>query len=399
MALPQIITVAAIGWIGFQLFSKKGKKTSKGSSNVANDPPALDCGLYRWKPVEVDLVLVSALEDGERDPERLALVAARAVYPTTPEGGAQPWPPRSGDMRGLCVLDRIRIRANLRLAEWVDDAVDDEGPGGSDPDEPLPSEPPTGPAPPGPPKPTPPGPTSPPDGPGIKPPTRPEEPHPTGPSDPVGPQWPDYPPAGPVDLEPWTDPGNYPTPRKFHQVGGPHSATTLQAIARKALTTAFYVVHGDLETAIALANESANWRAYREAINCSPWNHALYGSVNRPGSSGAYDTPHGDTISMFPVHADVFGQLTRGEVPQRRVREDRPSLPAGGRHAFLWLPPLDEVALLEGRVEIKREHWSTGDWVVMPPPEVLALGVVDVPPGRMWGCGGYETSYDYEEAS
>ena len=337
---------------------------------------------------------------GERDAEQLALVAARAVYPQMPEGRAQPWPPQAGDLRGLCLLDRIQIRVTLRLAELADDAADDEGPEGSDPDGPLPTEPPTGPAPPGPPKPTPdtpglPGPTT---GPTIKPPPEPTLPpvdRPTGPEQPS--EWPDYPPPLPVDLGPWTDPGNYPTPGKFHQVGGLHSASTLQAIARKALTTAFYLVHGDLETAIALAEKPENWRAYREAINCSPWNHALYGSATQPATSGAYDTPHGDSISMYPAHADVVWQLTNGEPPARRVREDKPSLPPGGRHAFLWLPPLDEVALLEGRVEIKHEHWWTGDWMMMPPPEVLALGVVDVPPGRTWGCGGYETSYDIDD--
>ena len=35
--------------------------------------------------------------------------------------------------------------------------------------------------------------------------------------------------------------------------------------------------------------------------------------------------------------------------------------------------------------------------MIMPPPEVLALGVVDVPPHRQWGCGEYETTYDFDE--
>ena len=60
---------------------------------------------------------------------------------------------------------------------------------------------------------------------------------------------------------------------------------------------------------------------------------------------------------------------------------------------------VDQVALAEGRVEVQHAHWWTGDWVIMPPPEVLALGVVDVPPGRTWGCGGYETLFDYEEVA
>ena len=358
MSLPQIITVAAIGWFGYQLLGKR-KKTRKTSSSAGAEPPP---------------------DDTPDDDE-----------PSWPTGGL-PFPP-------------IDVHP-------VDDDGDDGSPGGSDPDGPLP-KPPTEPSPPGPHQPTSPTPVppGPPVGPIREPSRRPEEPlpPPVVPDEPEAPlpppvvpdepEWPDYPPAGPVDLAQWTDPGNYPTPGMFHQVGGPHSATTLQAIARKALTTAFYLVHGDLEVAVELAQRSENWRAYREAIHCSPWNHALYGSANQPGTSGAYDTPHGDVISMYPAHAHVAAQLANGEPAQRRVRPDDPKLPAGGHHAFLWLPPLDQVALAEGRVEVQHAHWWTGDWVIMPPPEVLALGVVDVPPGRTWGCGGYETLFDYEEVA
>ncbi|MCA9652546.1 MAG: hypothetical protein KC501_21700 [Myxococcales bacterium] len=357
--------------------------------------------MYRWKPTEVDATLDDALAKGQRDAELLALTVAREVYPKTPEGPAQPWPPTAGDARGHCILDRIRIRVNLRLAELADDAADDDGPGGSDPfDGPLPEPPPTKPPPPGPADPTPPSPVPPgPSGPTLEPPHRPEPPPVDVPDEPPpdpGNEWPDYPPPAPVDLAKWTDPGNYPTPGKFHQVGGPNSATTLQAIARKALTTAFYLVHGDLELAKELALRSENWRAYREAIECSAWNHALYGSHGQPGTSGYYETPHGDTISMYPAHANIASLLANGEPPERRVRLDDPKLPPGGRHALLWLPPLDEAELLQGRVKVKHAHWWTGDWMIMPPPEVLALGVAEVPPGT-WGCGGYETEYAYDE--
>ena len=223
----------------------------------------------------------------------------------------------------------------------------------------------------------------------------PDEPGPTEPK-PTD-DWPDYPPPGPVDLSKWTDPKNYPTPGMFHQIGGENSATTLQAIARMALTTAFYLTFGDLAVARELAQDADNWRAYREAIECSPWNHALYGSASQPGTSGYYETPHGDQISMFPVHANVEELLAIGEPPKRRVRTDDPRLPAGGRHAFIWLPSLDEDVLANGRVKVKHEHWPTGDFMIMPPPEVLALGVVGVPPRRQWGCGEYETTLDFDE--
>lgn len=393
MSAPQLMAALTLGWLGYKLFgnNKKPKKTSAGGEEL--DLPTLDCGLYPWKPLDVDMSLDLAIVRGERDLERLALKAARDVYITTPEGKPQPWPPHDDDARGHCILDRIRIRANLRLAELAEDGADDDEP----------ADPPT----------VPDGPTRPPrtplapEDPGLTPPSRPEEPpfidiedvedidEPETPEDPG--DWPEYPPAGPVDLPKWTDPGNYPTPGKFHQVAGPHSGTTLKAIAIKALTTAFYLVHGDLAVAQELAEREENWRAYRQAINCCPWNHALYGSANQPGTPYYYETPHDDHISLYPVHGDVVWALVNGEAPRRRVSEDNPKVPAGGRHAFLWLPPVDAAELLEGRVKVEHGHWWTGDFRMMPPPEVLTLGLANVPAGRVWGCGGYQTSYDYEE--
>jgi hypothetical protein len=402
MGAPQVMAALTLGYFGYKLFSPKKRKKAS-TTNTDADLPSLDCGLYAWRPLEVDVALDKAIVFGERDLERLALKAAREVYRVTPEGKPQPWPPQPRDTRAYCILDRIRIRANLRLAELADDDADDGGPGGSDPDGPLPSSP-TEPSPPGPDEPTSdwPGPK----GPGLKPPSRPEEPPPFGDEDddlddPEAPEdpgeWPEYPPPGPVDLAQWTDPANYPTPGKFHQIGGPNSGTTLKTIARKALTTAFYIVHGDLTVAEELAGREENWRAYREAINCCPWNHALYGSANQPGTPYYYKTPHDDHISLYPVHDDVAERLANGESPRRRVSADEPKVPAGGQHAFLWLPPLDVAELSEGRVKVEHAHWWTGDFRMMPPPEVLTLGLANVPAGRVWGCGGYQTSYEFEE--
>lgn len=393
MSVPQVVTIAAIGWLGYQFLGRKKKRKKKDDTS---DLPSLDCAPYVWKAVEVEAAMDGPLAAGERDPETLALMVAKEVYPTKPDGSAQQWPSESNDTQATCILDRIRMRVNARLFELDED---EDEPSGDDDDGPTPKPPPHLPPFPIPPFPVPPpGPT---DDPPLKPPTLPEEPPPVGGDDPEEPEdpgeWPDYPPPAPVDLGEWTDPKNYPTPGMFHKVGGQNSASALQVIARKALTTAFYLTFGDLDLAIELAGRSENWRAYREAIECCPWNHALFGSASQPGTSGHYETPHGDQISMFPAHANVASLLANGDPPQRRVRTDNQKLPAGGHHAFIWLPPLDEAELAEGRVKIKHEHWWTGDWVIMPPPEVLALGVVDVPPGRTWGCGGYETSYDYDE--
>lgn len=405
MAVPQVMAALTLGYLGYR-FLRPTKKRKKPALDPAVDVPSLDCGLYPWRPLDVDAALDLGIARGERELERLALGAAREVYAETPEGTPQPWPPHDDDARAHCILDRIRIRANLRLAELADEDADDEGPGGSEPSGPLP-KPPTEPPPPGPQEPTTPSPGRPrPKGPGLKPSTRPDEPtfgggedevvdEPQGPQDPG--EWPEYPPPGPVELTQWTDPANYPTPGKFHQIGGAHSGTTLKTIAVKALTTAFYIIHGDLHVAQELAGRDENWKAYREAINCCPWNHALYGSANQRGTPYYYKTPHDDHISLYPVHDDVVWRLVDGQAPRRRVSADDPKSPAGGRHAFIWLPPLDAMELIEGRVKVEHAHWWTGDFRMMPPPEVLTLGLANVPPGRVWGCGGYQTSYDFEE--
>jgi hypothetical protein len=393
MGAPQVMAALTLGWLGYKIFSPKKRKKAAAEPDDL-DAPELDCGLYPWRSLDVDASLDRAIVLGEHDLERLALQAAREVYPETPEGTPQPWPPHDDDTRAQCILDRIRIRANLRLAELADDDA------GDDAHDPLPPPP----QPKEPTSPTPGGPKRP----GLKPPSRPDEPTFGGDEDdesddlelddPTDPgEWPEYPPPGPVDLVKWTDPANYPTPGKFHQIGGAHSGTTLKTIAIKALTTAFYVVHGDLAVAQELAGRDENWKAYREAINCCPWNHALYGSANQPGTPYYYKTPHDDHISLYPVHDNVMGRLVEGQAPRRRVSSDNPKVPAGGRHAFLWLPPLDAIELLEGRVTVEHAHWWTGDFRMMPPPEVLTLGLADVPPGRVWGCGGYQTSYDFEE--
>ena len=398
MSRTSLVPLALLGG-GLFLLTRARKKKTPRTETPKSELPTEGCGLYPWLPQAVDAAIGRRTDAGERDAEALALHAARSVYATTPEGAPQTWPPSDGDARAHCILGRIRIRVNLILAQIADDDADD--------DEPTPEPPPLEPAdtlapPPGT---CPPGyryddvlgclevPPPPEDfAPWDYDPDEPQpQPDPPEPED--GETWPDYPEPGPLDLGPWTDPGNYPTPGMFHQVGGPNSGVTLKAIARKALTTAFYLVLGNLEDADQLAKRSENWRAYRQVINCCPWNHLLYGAPSLPGEVGFYQTPSGDSISLYPVHDHIAQRLANGEIPERRVRDDNRTLPSGGKHAFLWLPPLDELALSEGRVEVKRDYWETGDWMMMPPPEVLTLGVSTISDQRIWGCDGWELDY------
>src|SRR5262245_39827860 len=125
MTAPQLMAALTLGWLGYRLFSPRKRKKSAEATSA--DLPTLDCGLYPWKPLEIDVELEMAIVRGERNLERLALQAAREVYPQTPEGTPQPWPPAEDDARAQCILDRIRIRGNLRLAELADDDADGHG--------------------------------------------------------------------------------------------------------------------------------------------------------------------------------------------------------------------------------------------------------------------------------
>lgn len=402
MSRKSLVPLALLGGGLYLLTRTKKKKTPARSKTPESELPTEGCGLYPWLPQAVDEAIATRTDAGERDAEALALHAARSVYATTPEGAPQTWPPSDDDARAHCILGRIRIRVNLILAQIADDDADDDEPT-PEPPPPRPSDtiaPPPGTCPPGYRYddvlgcleiPEPPSDFAPWNYDPDEPQPEPDPPEPEG-----GEEWPDYPEPGPVDLEPWTDPGNYPTPGKFHQIGGPNSGVTLKAIARKALTTAFYLVLDDLDAADQLARRSENWRAYRQVINCCPWNHLLYGAPSLPGEVGFYQTPSGDSISLYPVHDHIAQRIANGEIPERRVRDDNRKLPGGGKHAFLWLPPLDELALSEGRVEVKRDYWETGDWMIMPPPEVLTLGISTSSDQRIWGCDGWEIEF-YED--
>ena len=305
------------------------------------EPPPGGCGLYPWLPDQVDAEIEIQIEAGVTDPDELTLRAARAVYPLSPEGDPQLWPAAPGDSRAECLWDRILIRVNLILAQKADDDADD-----ADDDD---------------------------DG------------------------WDPYPPPGPVDVWEWEQVDNYPEPGKFHQIyyqGKNNSATTLKHIAQKAIAQRVMQLTGDLSLAQSMSDDAEIWRSYRDLIDCSPWNDAAYGVTYKMGPH-KYDTPHGRQIGMNPVHDDVRKKLTQGQPPRRTVK--KPNAHSGGGHfAYLWLPPLDDEALLEGVVRVDPTYWSTGDSKIMPPPEVLTLGLENVPKEQTWGCLGFETTFEPE---
>ncbi len=366
MALDPIVPAAVVGTaLLFAASRKKKRKKRKGAcqpdyvcddglefdpaqgecgecvpAGAIVDPPPGGCGLYPWLPDQVDAEIEVHIDAGTTDQEELTLLVARSVYPLTPEGVPQSWPAAAGDARAECLWDRILIRVNLILAQKADDDADDDDDDGWDP----------------------------------------------------------YPPPGPVDIWDWEQADNYPEPGKFHQIhykGENNSATTLKHIAQKAIAQRVMQLSDDLSLAKSISDDATVWRAYRDLIDCSPWNDAAFGVKHKPGSY-KYDTPHGRQIGMNPVHDDVRKKLTQG-LPPRRTVQTPGSHNGGGHFAYLWLPPLDDEALLERIVRVDPEYWRTGDSKIMPPPEVLTLGLENVPKAQTWGCLGFETTFEPED--
>lgn len=324
--------------------------------------PEGGCEAFPWLGPEVDDVLRELVcEHGLRSVELLKLRAAQEVYPITPEGDPQDWPPAADDARALCIWDRIGVRVMFML-EYC---PEEEG-----------------------------------DGPAPEPEPEPE------------PDYPPYPDPQPFDPTPWEDPGNYPTPDRFHQVyfrGGDESywpkghpgrnSGSFKYIAQKAMYTAGYIMTGDLDLAREIGDDPEIWKAYLTLINCSPWNQAVYGQPETRDQYHYGFLPTLDQISFNPLHADVRKLITEGKPIRRSLTGLTSHDGTGGNHAYLWLPPIDYAALAQGEVKLDPAYWPTGDSKIMPPPEVLALGLQNVPQNRAWGCLGFEASPPFNEPS
>lgn len=372
-------TVLAVAVVAaFALSSRpakaKGKKKKPGKAEFVpqeQEPelPPDGCGLYPWLSQEVDDAAYAVIEEGVTELEAglIAEEVAYIVYEVTPEGDYAQWPPVQGDSRGWCIWDKILVRVNLILAELADDAIN----GDDEPD---------------------------------------DEPEPGEPGLVITGQevLPPYPEPGPVDVAAWENPDNYPTPGAFHQVyyqggdknrypeghPGRNSVTTMKHLAQKALYSFAYTVTGDLDKAKAAGDDPELWRAYRALIDCSPYNHALFAARFEPPHK--YDSPHGLQVAMIPAHDDVRFALSKGITPRRLVDVDNPQMAPNMSQPFPWLPPLDPEAFLQGEIRVDPEYWDSGDSKIMPPPEVLALGVGGVDPQRFWGCD-VQASFGFPE--
>jgi hypothetical protein len=305
---------------------------------------------FEWNAGDVDSATWTLIDAGLLDADDLQREVAVALYPTTPEGETQPWPPANADDRAMVLWERLAIRINFALAEWAEQQVNE-----------------------------------------------PELPTPQANDTAIGHgAHAPLPIPGPVDVRTWENPDNYPQPGTFHQVyfqGEHNSGHTLKHIAQKAIAQAVMLLTDDAELAQAMSDDPEIWGAYRALIDCSPWNHALFAVRHGSGPSG-YDSPTGEQVSLAPLHDDVRAALAAGRSPRRAITG--PSTHKGGGHfAYPWLPPVDGGALLEGVVRIPSKLWDSGDIRLMPPPEVLAL-VPFVPLTRWWGCEPNEVQWPAE---
>lgn len=162
----------------------------------------------------------------------------------------------------------------------------------------------------------------------------------------------------------------------------------LANVSRRALQNAGVPSHSD------------NRIAYLRLIECSPYNDALY-NVKLPVEDGIVkmgrfrrDPAFG--ISGNPQHYDNLLRMKQGLAPRRAALRNSltkvsEGVPGGRRHADFWLPLLKPGTEIVGPGAVAT--WQDGSSAINPPPEILALGMENVPPGQ-YGCDPWRTSVE-----
>jgi len=151
-----------------------------------------------------------------------------------------------------------------------------------------------------------------------------------------------------------------------------------------------------------VAYDNSNRVDYIHLIQCSPWNDALYTTYGF--GPQAMESPAGRALRFLPQHHDNRKRMMQGYAPRRNITlgditdkgAGNAQAQSGDRNlAYLWLPKLNEDTLWDsGGKDITTNgvNWADGSSAIMPPPEVVELGVENVPEGAGWGCLGYEAS-------
>lgn len=358
-----------------------GKKKKKGQR----------CPPFEYNASQVELAISSSITAGMRGRQTIAVVVATAIWPTHPKTNQKiAWPPRpDAPAEVKCLWDM--------LLKQIDKYLKDHN--------------------------IPPWPECPPELPYLnqaaqrceEPPEPPPEPDPDEPE--------------PFDPVPWETPldADYPTPGTLLQVrygdrllgtfsakksGGDTEGQALRSIAYTTLLTAGWMAAkeiGGLNDADAaafasdVANDSNNRVEYVQLIQCSPWNDALYTTYGFGPKS--WESPAGRALRFLPQHYDNRRRLIEGLSPRRNMALGTPSDKKSGNgygvnqnernFAYLWLPKINLQILWDsGGTDVTTEgiQWEDGSNGIMPPPQVLAFGVENVPEQVSWGCLGYEAT-------
>ncbi|MDP3910852.1 MAG: hypothetical protein Q8Q14_10730, partial [Gemmatimonadales bacterium] len=168
--------------------------------------------------------------------------------------------------------------------------------------------------------------------------------------------------------------------------------------------TLYYQRQGDMAFDIArwtlqnagIPNTAANRIALLRLIECSPYNDAVYGvklSENAFKQRFRSDQPYG--ISGNPQHHDNLMRMKQGlpvrRAAQRNSMSGHETVPGGGRHAAMWIPLLAQGIEVVGPSAVLA--WQDGTSGINPPPEILDLGIENVPPGE-YGCAPWRTTLE-----
>lgn len=150
-----------------------------------------------------------------------------------------------------------------------------------------------------------------------------------------------------------------------------------------------------------VANNIGNRVKYINAIQCSGWNDALYGTYGY--GQNAAPAPTGRAIRLLPQHPNNLRRLRELRKPIRNIRlgttNDQGKGNAlgvdgslRGNFELLWLPAIDIKTLWESdgdEVSMDGPTWQDGTRATVPPPWVQQLGIeVPAEVNRTdWGCG------------
>lgn len=336
----------------------------------------------------VDIAICACIDEGVTGEHNLALCAASVVWEDIP------WPPIAGDHQSLhdawsLVEERVQSFAKAlgqgKAKQWCNAARGIVDPLIAKPVKPKPEDP---------------------GDPGTKLRPKPEEP--------------DEPkPPPPPDIPKWEV--TYPKDGAVYQILRPDimlGQDPDHSIIFRALWSASYLAAkevggvGDTEAnafARGIAMNANKRLQYLNLVLCSAWNDFLYGTWGY--GEKAWPGPHGRSIRLLSYHADNRARMEQGLPPIRNIMLGSPVDKGTGNavgawnelqqeYEFIWLVPLDYVALFErGEIEVDPIPWEGAreneESKMFPPPEFMALGLVSAAdvPDQWWGCEGHPQIY------